>query len=110
MAAKFEIKKATDGQFYFHLKAANGELILASELYKAKSGAENGIASVKTNAPQDARYDRRVAANGKHYFVLKAANHEIIGTSQQYSSAPAMENGISSVKDNAPSAPISDLT
>jgi uncharacterized protein YegP (UPF0339 family) len=47
MASTFEIKKAKDGQFYFHLKDSNGQIILASEMYKEKGSAENGIASVK---------------------------------------------------------------
>lgn len=47
MAAKFEIMKATNGQYYFHLKSANGEIILASERYEEKGGARNGIASVR---------------------------------------------------------------
>jgi hypothetical protein len=34
MAGTFEIKKAKDGEFYFHLKAPNGQVILASEMYK----------------------------------------------------------------------------
>lgn len=45
MAAKFEIKKATNGQYFFHLKSANGEIILASERYEEKGGARTGIAS-----------------------------------------------------------------
>lgn len=53
MAGKFEIKKSSDNQYRINLKAGNGEIILSSELYKAKSGAEQGIASVKTNAPID---------------------------------------------------------
>ena len=53
MAGKFEIKKAKDGQFYFHLMAGNGQNILASEMYKEKGSAENGIESVKKNAPDD---------------------------------------------------------
>jgi uncharacterized protein YegP (UPF0339 family) len=57
MAGTFEIKKAKDGQFYFHLKAGNGQIILSSELYEAKSSAENGIASVKKNAPQAVVHD-----------------------------------------------------
>ena len=47
MAGKYEIQKAKDGQFYFNLKASNGQVILSSEMYKAKSGATNGIESVK---------------------------------------------------------------
>lgn len=50
MAGKFEIHKAKDGQFYFVLKAGNGEIIARSELYKAKASAQNGIESVKKNA------------------------------------------------------------
>jgi uncharacterized protein len=39
MSGTFEIKKAKDGEFYFHLKASNGQIILASEMYVAKSSA-----------------------------------------------------------------------
>jgi uncharacterized protein YegP (UPF0339 family) len=110
MAAKFDLKKASDGQFVFHLKAANGEIILASEHYKGKSGAENGIESVKKNAPLDERYDRLESKGGKPYFVLKAGNHEIIGTSEMYSSTSARDKGIESVKTNAPGAAVNDMT
>jgi uncharacterized protein YegP (UPF0339 family) len=47
MSGKFEIKKAKDDEFYFHLKASNGQIILASQRYVTKSSAENGIESVK---------------------------------------------------------------
>ena len=110
MAGKFEIKKASDGQFFFHLKAGNGEVILSSERYQAKNGAENGIASVKKNAPSDERYVRRESSNGKPYFVLRAGNNEVIGQSELYSSTAAMEKGIESVKTNAPTAAVADLT
>ena len=43
----YELKVAKDGQFMFNLKAANGQVILTSELYKTKASAENGIASVQ---------------------------------------------------------------
>ena len=110
MAAKFDLKKGSDDQFFFHLKAANGEIILSSERYKGKSGAENGIGSVKKNAPLDERYDRLESKGGKPYFVLKAGNHEIIGTSEMYSSTSARDNGIESVKTNAPGAAVNDMT
>jgi uncharacterized protein YegP (UPF0339 family) len=50
MAAKFEISKDKSGKFRFHLKAANGEIVAASQAYDTKAGAEKGIESVKTNA------------------------------------------------------------
>ncbi len=48
---KFATKEGKDGQTYFNLTATNGEIILSSEGYTSKSGALNGIESVKKNAP-----------------------------------------------------------
>lgn len=50
MAAKFELKKTSSGQYRFNLKAGNGEIIATSENYTTKSSALNGIESVKKNA------------------------------------------------------------
>jgi len=47
---KFEVFKGKDKQYYFHLKAANGEIIAASEGYPSLSNARKGIASIKYNA------------------------------------------------------------
>ena len=110
MAGKFEIKKSTNGQFYFNLKAGNGEVILTGETYSSKQGAEGGIESVKTNAPIEERYERKTSTGGDPYFSLKAANGQSLGRSEMYSSKAAMENGITSVKNNAPGAAVVDLT
>ena len=110
MAAKFDLKKSENGKFMFNLKAGNGEVILTSEMYEAKASAENGIASVRKNATSDALFERRKSKSEQPYFVLKAANHEVIGRSEMYSSESAMENGIDSVRKNAPDARIDDLT
>ena len=48
---KFEMYVDRAGEFRFRLKAANGEIIAASEGYKAKESCENGIQSVSENAP-----------------------------------------------------------
>src|ERR1700753_466005 len=109
MSGTFEIKKAKDGEFFFHLKAGNGQIILASEMYKEKASAENGIASVKKNAPDDARYERKDTKNGQYMFNLKAANHQIIGTSETYKSVESRDHGIESVKTNAPSATVHEV-
>ena len=103
---KFEVKVAKNGQFFFNLKAGNGEIILTSEMYKAKASCLNGIESVKKNAPDDAKYDLLTAANGKLHFNLKAANHQVIGSSQMYASEASAKNGIESVKKNAPDADV----
>lgn len=110
MASNFEIKKAKDGQYYFNLKAGNGEVILTSEMYQEKRSAENGVESVKRNASADARYDRRTSTSGKHYFALTATNGQDIGRSELYESTDARDRGIESVKRNAPQASIQDVT
>lgn len=110
MSGVFEIKKAKDGQFYFNLKASNGEIILTSEMYKQKESAKNGIASVQKNSTDEKNYSRLTATNGKFYFTLKAANHQVIGQSQMYASEAANNNGIESVKKNGSSATVKDLS
>jgi uncharacterized protein YegP (UPF0339 family) len=109
-AGTFEIKRAKDGQFYFNLKARNGEIILTSEMYSAKASAHNGIESVKMNARLDQRFERKTSVRGEPYFVLKAANGEPIGVSEMYASPSAMDNGVESVKHHAPEARVEDLS
>ena len=110
MAGKFELKKSTNGKFFFALKAGNGEKILGSEMYETKPACENGIASVKKNAPDDARYEKKTSNKGDHYFNLKASNGQVIGSSEMYSTASGRDNGIESVKKNAPDAAVDDQT
>lgn len=103
---QFVIKRSSDGQYYFNLTAANAEVILTSETYRMRASARNGIASVRDNAPFDERFDRLPAAGNQFYFVLRAANGEIIGKSEMYRSRAAREKGIESVKRNAPLAEV----
>lgn len=110
MAGKFEIKKSKNEKFLFNLKAGNGQIILSSEMYETKAACENGIESVKKNAPDDNRYERKTSTGGEPYFVLKAGNGQEIGRSEMYTSTAGMENGIESVKTNAPSAATEDST
>ncbi|WHF52429.1 YegP family protein [Chryseobacterium gotjawalense] len=101
---KFIISKRKNGEYQFNLKASNGATVLTSEGYKAKASCENGIESTKKNSADDSKFDRKRSTNDKWYFNLKAGNGEIIGSSEMYESSIAMENGIESVKTNAPNA------
>ncbi|WBX71997.1 YegP family protein [Tenacibaculum retecalamus] len=107
---KFIISKRTNGEFQFNLKADNGQVILTSEGYSSKASCENGISSVKTNSQDDSKFDKKTSSNGKPYFNLKASNGQIIGTSEMYESTSGRDNGIASVKSNAPSASTEDLS
>lgn len=107
---KFVITKRKDGEFQFNLKAGNGQTILASEGYSTKANCENGIESVRKNSQDDARFDRKTSTNEKHFFNLKSTNGQIIGSSEMYESAAGRDNGIESVKSNAPDAAVEDLS
>jgi uncharacterized protein YegP (UPF0339 family) len=49
--SKFEIFRAVNGQYYFRLKAENGQIVANSEGYTSKQNALAGIAAVKRCAP-----------------------------------------------------------
>ncbi|MFF2271366.1 YegP family protein [Agromyces sp. NPDC058136] len=51
MAGSFELYTDASGEYRFRLKAANGQVIAASQGYTTKAAAKNGIDSVRTNAP-----------------------------------------------------------
>lgn len=106
--SKFVITKRSNGEFQFNLKAGNSETILSSEGYSSKAACQNGIDSVRNNARTDERFEPKTNAAGGFYFNLKAANGQIIGTSQQYTSASSRDGGIESVKKSAPDAEVDD--
>ena len=107
---KFQVfKSLANSQYYYRLRSTNGEIILSGEGYTSKQSCLNGIASVKVNAPTDARYERKDAF-GSYTFNLKSGNGEIIGRSENYTTSAARENGIQAVKRDAPQAPTEDLS
>lgn len=116
---KFVIKETATG-VKFDLKATNGQVIATSEVYTTKAACLNGIASVKANCVgevEDQTADPVVAVKhpkfelyqdkaGEYRFRLKARNGEVIATSEGYVTKANCENGIASVKKNAPDAEI----
>ena len=110
MTGYFELKNSGSDSFMFNLKAGNHEVILTSQMYKAKQSAEEGIASVQDNSKTDDRYERKTSRKGEPFFVLKGGNGQVIGNSEMYSSTSAMEGGVVSVKSNGPTKTVKDLT
>ena len=114
---KFVIKQTATG-FKFDLKAGNGEVIATSEVYSTKSACLNGVESVKVNcaggiedqtvepvaAVKHPKFEIYKDKAGEFRFRLKAKNGEIIATSEGYKAKASCENGIESVKKNAPEA------
>ena len=117
---KFAVKETATG-FKFNLLASNGQIIGVSEVYSGKEACLNGIESVRKNAEaanlEDQTADPVVSAvnpkfeiytdkAGEFRFRLKARNGEIILSSEGYKAKASCENGIESVRKNAPEAEV----
>ncbi len=117
---KFVVKTTATG-IKFDLKAGNGEVIATSEVYNSEAACNNGIESVKKNAPVAAVENQTVEgyATEKHpkfevytdkagefRFRLKATNGQVIAVSEGYKAIASCMNGIESVKKNAPDAEV----
>jgi uncharacterized protein len=109
MPCTFEIFEGHDGEFFFRLRAADGEQILTSRPYTTKAGVEGGVFSVRTNAPIHARYDRRQTPSG-FSFVVKSVAHEVIGRSEVYPTAAARDASMLLMKTDAAAANVDDQT
>ena len=79
-------KNANDDKYYFYFKTKEGKAVLVSQSYTTKASAENGIESIIENAGIKDHYDVRTSPDGRHYFNLKAANGQVVGTSLAYES------------------------
>ncbi len=81
-----------------YAKRAENPMAAKFEIYNVK------------NALDASRFEKKTSTNGSPYFVLKAGNHEVIGTSEMYSSTSARDGGIEAVQRAAADAAIVDET
>ncbi|MBQ2726251.1 MAG: YegP family protein [Clostridia bacterium] len=116
---KFVIKQTATG-YKFDLKAGNGEVIATSEIYTTEAACIKGLESVKAccvgevedqtvepiEAKKHPKFELYTDKSGDFRFRLKAKNGQIIATSEGYKTKPSCENGIESVKKNAPDAEV----
>lgn len=104
-AGSFEVLEG-EGGWYFNFKAANGEIILTSEMYASKSNAERGTEALTRTAvdPKSLRVEvnEEARTNGQQYawFNVVAANGEIVGTSEMYDSKSNAARGGESLRRN----------
>lgn len=111
MASKFTINKGgAHGDYFFNLKAADGEKMLGSPGYTTKTACKRAIDIVRVKALDNANYEKRTNENGQPYFVLKAENDLVIGTSEPYLRVADCERGIEMVKSEAPVARVDDIS
>lgn len=111
---RFVIRQVATG-IKFDLKAANGETIATSEVYKTEAACRKGVESVCRSVPNAKLEDRTdpemaVPSNpkfvlyqdkaGNYRFRLCARNGHIIAVSEAYSTKSRCLEGIESVKMN----------
>jgi len=107
--SKYIIRKTSNGQYWWVLKAPNGETLLTSETYTTKQNCQNGITSSKVSVAES-NFRRLTSVRNEPYFTQNSNNYQVLGTSEMYSSTYGRDNGIESVKRYAPIATIEDLT
>ncbi|MGH7280329.1 MAG: YegP family protein [Polyangiaceae bacterium] len=97
-SARFETFVGQDGQHYFTLIAGNGQDVIRSEGYTTSESAKKGIASVQANGTDTANFEILEANDGEYYVNLRAQNHEIIGTTELYSSKSNATRAASTIR------------
>ena len=118
------LRSAENGEFYWHLKARNGEIIAASgETYTDLGGCLGGLYGFKLGAGDAPLNDRtrpgaagRVGDHefelfrdeaGEHRWRFQAANNQIIATSGEgYASKGGAEDAVGRVRAAAPDAAV----
>ena len=119
---KFVLRAVATG-YKFDLRAANGQVILSSEVYASRAAALKGIACIRLNAvganlenrteegwkslghPKFEMYQDKA---GEFRFRLKARNGKIVGISEGYTAKAGCLGGIESVRVNAPEAEVQE--
>ncbi len=117
----FDIKKSKNSKYVFNLYASNHVIIATSQIYSSVSAAQNGIQSVKENAPiapteDQTKKDHETLSypkweiyedgGGQFRFRLSASNGSCICHSQGYTKKTSCKNGIESIRRFAPAAEI----
>lgn len=120
--SKFCIRATASG-YKFDLLAANGQVVLSSEVYTSRAAARKGAASVRLVAPTaslenrteepvqtqpNPKFELYLDKAGKYRFRLKARNGKIVGASEGYHNKSGCLNGIESVRINALEAQIEE--
>lgn len=106
---KFETYVGKNNEHYFRLINEKGEVLLSSEGYTQKDSLLNGIESVKKNITLAENYELKTAANGKHFFNLKAGNGQVISTSAMWDSMDMRATWMKDLKAEVPQAKVIEL-
>ncbi len=96
--ARAEVTAGDSGKFHFNLFAQNGEIVLSSGSYDTEAAAWNGAFSAQGAATSSEAFRIETATDGAYYFTLRAANGEVVGVSEMYTSIASAFSGLESVR------------
>ena len=100
-----EIKRA--GEYIAKLSAANGEVMLSSEIYSTEAGARNGIATI-IKCIESGRFLIYQDKAKNFYYKLKTSTNRLLCVGEIYTTRDQCEKAVESVKRIAASSPVSD--
>jgi len=95
--ARAQIDAGASNQFRFNIFASNGQIVLSSESYTTEAAAWNGAFAVQDASLAPANFAILTASDGRFYFTLTAANGQVVGISQMYTTQLSAQAGIKSV-------------
>jgi uncharacterized protein len=110
MAGYYQIKKADKGALSFTLKEGNHEGVLVSPVHPSDADLRSAIEQVRKNSQRAERFKRLMAKDKSPYFTLTNEQGQVLGSSEMYSSALAMEQGIRSVMSNGATSVIKEAS
>jgi uncharacterized protein YegP (UPF0339 family) len=93
-------------KYRFNVHAKNGQIVLSSEQYTTEAAAFNGAFAVQTDGQAPANYTVMQNSAGGYYFNVYALNHQVIGTSQQYTSRESATSAIASMQAFLPTVTV----
>jgi uncharacterized protein YegP (UPF0339 family) len=85
-------------------RADDSRIILHSDGFKVRDGAEKGIELIKLSVYHDERFKRKISMDGRYYFEILSMEKNILATSRMYDTIQDCDQAISLVKDLAPNA------
>lgn len=101
--ARLELAVGATGQFHWNVHAKNGQVVVTSEHYTTEAAALNGAYLVQERGRDLASYQIKQNAAGGFYFTIDAANGEIIGVSQAYTTRASAQTAVHGVIELLPS-------
>jgi len=105
---KFVIKTGKHHQFFFDLKADNGEVIITSDAFHTKAACNSGIEALKAVVRDDNKFERMKAATEHYYFIIKGANGKQIAKSVLFPTPAERNAAIKSIEAEAHDAVVAE--